>query len=61
MKKDKNKLFIPLNFSPRVKWVKRAGLWCVTRWVEGKQKVEWFNEKSDMSSFVKNEVTAGVR
>ncbi|MCP6719727.1 MAG: hypothetical protein KJI72_00155 [Patescibacteria group bacterium] len=42
--KDKSTI-LPANQKPRIKFVKKAGLWCRTTWVDDKQKQEWFKEK----------------
>lgn len=33
-----------------VKYVKRAGMWCKTYWVNGKQKQEWSKKKPTVAS-----------
>ena len=31
------------NFPPKIKWVKAAGMFCLTYWENGEAKRKWFN------------------
>ena len=44
---DKNKAQNLSNFGkkPTKKFVKKAGQWCKTSWINGKQVQEWSNEE----------------
>jgi hypothetical protein len=35
---------------PKVKWVKRANMWCVSEVKDGKQIINWYAEKPEMPS-----------
>lgn len=36
---------IPSDITPRIKWVKRANSWAITTWRDGKQHIEFVNER----------------
>lgn len=43
-------------YPPSKKFVKKANSWCITRWVDGKQIIEWFQEEPNLEE-LKNEYT----
>lgn len=42
-KQEKKKIY--LTGKSKIKFVKAAGAWAKTSYVEGKQKIEWFKDK----------------
>ena len=32
-------------FEDRIKWVKRANMWAIIRWVNGEAKIDWSSNK----------------
>jgi len=44
-----------MNKEPKIKFIKRANMWCVTYWEKDKIKQEWFhkNDKKETKNFIK--------
>lgn len=45
MKNEQQKHFLPDDTPPKKKFVKTANMWCVTKWKDKKQVIEWSVEE----------------